>query len=152
MMPQNTYLHLLWIEKCCYICTHVASIVRQILLTSRYVHGMVIAHLVEKMSQKQCLFVNILRPRQIVRYFADDIFKSIFLNENVWIPIKISLKFVPRGPINNILALVQLMAWRRPGDMPLSWPMMVRLPTHICVTRLLHWRYIQTTSPRRKYE
>ena len=26
------------------------------------------------------------------------------------------------------------MAWRRPGDKPLSEPMMVRLPTHICVT------------------
>ena len=27
------------------------------------------------------------------------------------------------------------MAWRRPGDKPLSEPMVVRLPTHICVTR-----------------
>ena len=45
------------------------------------------------------------------------------------------LKFVPKGPINNIPALVQIMAWRRPGDKPLSEPMMVRLPTHICVTR-----------------
>ena len=27
------------------------------------------------------------------------------------------------------------MAWRRPGDKPLSEPMMVRLSTHICVTR-----------------
>ena len=27
------------------------------------------------------------------------------------------------------------MAWRRPGDKPLSGPIMVRLPTHICVTR-----------------
>ena len=36
---------------------------------------------------------------------------------------------------NNIAALVQIMAWRRPGDKPLSGPMMVRLPTHICVTR-----------------
>ena len=27
------------------------------------------------------------------------------------------------------------MAWRRPGDKPLSEPMMVSLPTHICVTR-----------------
>ena len=26
------------------------------------------------------------------------------------------------------------MAWRRPGDKPLSQPMMVNLPTHICVT------------------
>ena len=81
------------------------------------------------------LFFNTLRPRQKGRHFADDIFKWIFLNENVWIPIKISLKFVPQGPINNILALVQIMAWRRPGDKPLSGPMMVRLPTHICVTR-----------------
>ena len=56
-------------------------------------------------------------------------------NENVWIPIKISLKFVPTGPINNIPALVQIMAWHRPSDKPLSEPMMVRLPTHVCVTR-----------------
>ena len=80
-------------------------------------------------------WVNTLRPRQNGRHFADDIFKCIFQNENVWIPIKISLKFVPKGPINNILALVQIMAWRRPGDKPLSEPMMVSLPTHICVAR-----------------
>ena len=49
--------------------------------------------------------------------------------------IKISLKFVPKGPINNIPALVQIMAWRRPGDKPLSEPMMVSLLTHICTTR-----------------
>ena len=79
--------------------------------------------------------VNTLGPRQNGSHFADDICKGIFLNENVWIPIKISLKFVSQGPINNIPALVQIMAWRRPGDKPLSGPMMVRLPTHICVTR-----------------
>ena len=58
----------------------------------------------------------------------------IFANENVKTSIKISLKFVPKGPINNIPALVQIMAWRRPGDNPLSEPMMVSLSTHICVT------------------
>ena len=79
--------------------------------------------------------INTLRLRQDGRHFADDIFKCIFLNENVSIAIKISLKFVPKGPINNNLALVQIMAWRRPGDKPLSEPMMVSLPTHICVTR-----------------
>ena len=84
-------------------------------------------------ARPQC--VNTLRPRQDGRHFADDIFKCIFLNENVSIAIKISLKFVPKGPINNNLALVQIMAWRRPGDKPLSEPMMVSLPTHICVTR-----------------
>ena len=40
-------------------------------------------------------------------------FSSAFFNENVWIPIKISLKFVPRGPSSNIPALVRIMAWRR---------------------------------------
>ena len=79
--------------------------------------------------------INTLRPRQNGRHFPDDIFKWIFLNENVWISINISLKFVPRGSINNIPTLVQVMAWRRPGDKPLSGPMMVRLPTHICVAR-----------------
>ena len=74
---------------------------------------------------------NTLSPRQNGRHFADD----IFLNENVSIAIKISLKFVPKGPVNNIPALVQIMAWRRPGDKLLSEPMMVSLPTHICVTR-----------------
>ena len=79
--------------------------------------------------------LNRLRPRQNGRHFADDIFKYIFINESVWIPIKISQKFVPRGPINNIQALVQIMAWRHPGDKPLSDAMVVSLPTHICVTR-----------------
>ena len=55
------------------------------------------------------------------RYFADDVFKCIFLNENVWILLKISLRFVPKVPINNIPVLVQ-MAWRRRGDKPLSEP------------------------------
>ena len=50
--------------------------------------------------------VNSLRPGQDGRHFADDIFKCVFLNENVRIPIKISLKFVPNGLINNIPALV----------------------------------------------
>ena len=90
-------------------------------------------------------FINTLRPRQNGRHFADDIFKCIFLNENVWISIKISLKFIPKGPINNIPALVKIMAWRRPGDKPLSEAMIVNLPTHICVFRpqwvklSLHW-------------
>ena len=44
--------------------------------------------------------------------------------------IKISLKFVPKVPINNIPSLVQIMAWRRPGDKPLSEPMMVSLLMH----------------------
>ena len=78
--------------------------------------------------------VNTLRLRRN-GHFADDIFKRIFFNENVWISIKISLNFVPKGPVNNIPALVQIMAGRRPGDEPLSEPMMDSLLTHIGVTR-----------------
>ena len=81
---------------------------------------------------------NTLRPRQNGHHFTDNIFKYIFLNKNVRISIKISLNFVPKGPIDNIPALVQIMAWRRPGSKPLSEPMMIRLPTHIFVTRP-HW-------------
>ena len=69
---------------------------------------------------------NSSRPRENRRHFADDVFKCIFLNENVMILVKISLKFVPKTPINNIPALVQIMAWRRTGDKPLSEPMMTQ--------------------------
>ena len=79
--------------------------------------------------------VNTLRPRQNGRHFADDNFKCIFLKDNVLIWIKISLSYVPKGPIINIPTLVQIMAWRRPGDKPLSEPMMFSLLKHICVTR-----------------
>ena len=80
-------------------------------------------------------WVNTLRLRQNGRHFPDNIFKCIFLNENWCISMKISLKFVPQGLVNNIPALVQIMAWCRSGDKPLSEPMMVSLSTHICVTR-----------------
>ena len=78
---------------------------------------------------------NTLGPGQNGRHFPDDIFKCIFLNENTSISIHISLNVVPEGRINNIPALVQIMAWRRSGDKPLSEPMMVSLLSHICVTR-----------------
>ena len=66
----------------------------------------------------------LIPPRQNGRYFADDIFKYIFVNEKVCIFIKISLNFVPKGPIDNNTALVQIMPWRRIGDRPLSEPML----------------------------
>ena len=80
-------------------------------------------------------YLNTLRPRQNGCHFPDDIFKCIFMNENVWIWIKISLKFVPSGSINNNPALFQITAWHRPSGKPLSEPMVVRLLMHICVTR-----------------
>ena len=82
------------------------------------------------------LLVNTLRPRQNGRHFPNDIFKRIFLNEDVWISLNISLKFVPKARGNNVPALVQIMALRRPGDKPLSDPMTLSSPTHICI----NWR------------
>ena len=61
-----------------------------------------------------CTGVNSLRQRQKGHHFAD-IFKSVFLNENVWISLEISLKFVLQAWINNIPALVGIMAWHWPG-------------------------------------
>ena len=66
----------------------------------------------------------------------------LFLDENVRILTKLSMKFVAQGPLNNIPALVKIMAWQRPGTKPLYEPMMVSLLTHICVTQpneLSHW-------------
>ena len=66
--------------------------------------------------------INALRPKQNGRHF-EDTFSCIFLDENVWNAIKISLNFVPFGPIENSSALVLIMAWCRRGDKPLSEPM-----------------------------
>ena len=54
------------------------------------------------------------------RHFPDDSFKCIFINEKICTLILISLKFAPKGPVNNIPTMVQIMAWRRSGDKPLS--------------------------------
>ena len=62
-------------------------------------------------------------------------FSNVFSqNENIWISIKMSPKFIPKGPINNIPALVHIMAWRQTGDKPLSETMVIILLMHICVT------------------
>ena len=79
-------------------------------IKSIHIHGIRIA------------YGNILRPRQNGRHLANDTLKRISLNDNGRISIGISLTFVPRAQINNISALVQIMAWRRPGDRPLSEP------------------------------
>ena len=76
-----------------------------------------------------------LRLTQHGRHFADDTFKRIFSTGNVRISIKISLKFVSQGPINNIPALVEIMAWCQTGDKPLPEPMFVNLLIHICIPR-----------------
>ena len=60
-------------------------------------------------------------------FLSDDIFICIFMNEKFCILIRISLKcVVPKGPINNIPTLVSIMACHRPGDKPLSEPMLTQ--------------------------
>ena len=81
---------------------------------------------------KQWLALKTLRPRQNGCHFTVVIFKYISFNENVWISIKSSLIF-SKGPIHNIPSLVQMMAWRRPGDKPLSEQMLVGLLAHMCM-------------------
>ena len=89
-------------------------------------------------------WVNTLRPRQNIHHFADDIFKCILLNEKVWVSLKIPLNFVHKVRINNIIALVQIMAWCHE---PLSEPLIVSVLTHVCVLDLnelnLHQRYTE---------
>ena len=79
-------------------------------------------------------YSDTLMLRQNGRHFPDNILKCIFLNDNVWISINLSLKFVPKGQINNIPAPVPIMAWCLPGDKPLSKPIMSSLLTQISVT------------------
>ena len=71
--------------------------------------------------------LNTLRPRQNGRHFPDDIFKCIFFNANIWISLKISLKFVPEFCINNIAALVQIMAWRQISNKSISEPKVTQI-------------------------
>ena len=56
--------------------------------------------------------INTLRPRQNGCQFPDDSFKCICLDEKIYILVNLSLDFVPKGQINNILALIQIVAWR----------------------------------------
>ena len=93
---------------------------------------------------------------------ADDIFKCILLNENDEIPIKLSLKLVPRSPIDNKPLLDQVMAWRRTFnvgvirchnatnityrqyDCPNS---SVITPKHMCNSIMIFQNLIQITAP-----
>ena len=76
--------------------------------------------------------INLSSPGQNDRHFAGDIFKYIFANEMFCIFIRISLKFVPKGPIDNNLTLFFLMAWRRIGDKSLSESMLTEF-TDACM-------------------
>ena len=86
--------------------------------------------MVSVISDKGLIQKHLLSENILLTYLPldkmDDIFNCIFLNENDKIPIQISLKLVPGSPIDDKPALVQVMAWRRTGDKPLSEPMMTQ--------------------------
>ena len=50
---------------------------------------------------------------------------------------KIQMNWTHFLSFKNIPALVQIIAWRCPGDKPLPGPIMVSLLTHICITWIL---------------
>ena len=93
-------------------------------------------------------FYHILRPRQNCCHFADNISKCIFLNENLWISLKISLKFVPKVQIDNIPTFVQIITWCQPGDKPLFEPMMLNLLMYICITQASELMLVWNIHPR----
>ena len=72
------------------------------------------------------LFLNLSPPGQNGRHFSDNIFKCIFMREKSCMSIRILLKFVSKSPIDNISALVLVMAWRQTGDKPLPEPMLTQ--------------------------
>ena len=51
------------------------------------------------------VYVYFTSPGQNGRHFADDIFRSIFVNATFCTSIRISQKFVPKGLIDNKFAL-----------------------------------------------
>ena len=96
-----------------------------------------------------CFCLNTLRPSKMAANGLTT-FSNAFswMKKNIYIfqLIEISLKIVRNGPINHIPALVQIMAWHRLGDKPLSEPMTVSLQMHICVTRP-QWVKPKLTTP-----
>ena len=69
--------------------------------------------------------INSSPLNKMAAILADDNFIYIYY-ENDRIPVRISLKFVPRSPIANKPELGQVIAWRLFGAKPLSEPMLTR--------------------------
>ena len=70
--------------------------------------------------------LTLLPLDKMASILANHIFTWIFLNENDRIQIQISLRFVPRSPLDSKPAVIQVMARHRTGDKPLSEPMMTQ--------------------------
>ena len=79
---------------------------------------------------------QLISPGQNGHHFTNDIFECIFLNENIRILIQFSMKFVPKGPIDNKSASVEVLACRFFGTKSLHEPMLTQsTDTYIYGTR-----------------
>ena len=101
---------------------HVSPIVR--LISLHVLLDVTKRILIDVHTKKTSISLRYHLLDQMTAVFEDNNFKCIFLNENFWISIKDSLKFVPSSSIDNNTALVEIMACRRTGDEPLSKLMM----------------------------
>ena len=90
-------------------------------------------HIIAKLQLMQSLNLSHWGRDKMATILQTMFSNAFSWNKNVWILLKISLKFAPKGQINNIPSLVQIMAWHWLGNKPLSEPMMISLLTHICV-------------------
>ena len=78
-------------------------------------------------------YLNSSPPGQNGRHFTDDNLKCIIVNEKFCILIEISLKFVPKCPIDNKTVMVQVRAEQATSCyLNQCWR---SSPTHICGTR-----------------
>ena len=98
------------------------------------------------LHQMYMLFINwmyFICDNKLCWTWTWNIFKYFFFNESVCISTKY-FNEVCKGPINNITALVQIMAWRWPCDKLLSEPMMIVLLMHLCVAqpRWINWELL----------
>ena len=99
----------------------------------------------------QTIFNTLRRPRQNGRHFRDDILKWFVVDVNAWISIKISLKFVSRGPNNNMPALVHMAIWRLLGDKPWFEPIMAQvIDTYMRQSASMNYRYVSSSLPMEK--
>ena len=113
----------------------MSNVIKGIWLFSRHL-GMLLSAKVISIIQRKCVHYYLTHwGWDKIPPFCRPIFKCIFVNENVWISLQISPKFVPKVRNNNISAYVQIMHWHWPGDKPSSEPMSISLPTHTCVIR-----------------
>ena len=112
---------------------HTATLADKHFKGAKLVHRYFFATPELVISSFQCL-VFFTSSMHSLTHWEDNV-KCIFLNKNIWVLLTISLKFIPNVQINNIPALIPIMARRYTGEKPLLETMIVKLFMHICFTR-----------------